>query len=174
MQSGLQIKQREFPRISLLFEPWKAWGCGVFVHTRVVTHSPVRPCFLWQSPGRRRWLAPSSLSSWNPCWPSRPPSKQESRRIVKEHTKVEYGKGGRMDDGRKFRTNTELEGKKQVFLDIWPWGSKGQTLTRSAQKIYTGILSFLWSFDKTALEIKVLFKIQINPPLKLLVDDWSA
>lgn len=134
MQNGLQIKQREFPRISLLFEPWKAWGCGVFVHMHVVTHSPVRPCFLWQSPGRRQWLAPSSLFSWNPCWPSRPPSKQESRRTIREHTKVEDGKGGRMDE--KIRTNTELKGKKQVFLDLCPLGSKRQTLTRSAQKKY--------------------------------------
>lgn len=138
MQNGLQIKQRsEFPRISLLFEPWKAWGYGVFVHMCVVTHSPVRPCFLWQSPGRRQWLAPSSLFSWNPCWPSRPPSKQESRRTVKEHAKVEDGKGGRMDE--KFRTNTELEGKKQVFLDIWLCGSKGQTLTNTGSRSFISV-----------------------------------
>lgn len=54
---------------------------------------------------------------------------------------MEDGKGGRMDE--KFRTNTELEGKKQVFLDIWPWGSKGHSDQVCAEKILEAEASFL-------------------------------
>lgn len=144
MQSCLQIKKRlqesQGLPLHLSHEKHEVVVC-VRVCADIRWHSLVRPCSLWQSPGRRWWLAPSSLFSWNPCWPSRPPSKQETRRDVNTSSSDRWMMG--REEGWEAQ-NKQWAGGKEA-------GHFGYS---STQKHW-----FLAAFDPTAFKIKALIKI---------------